>query len=211
MFKSRQVKTHATFQYVAGGNHEVSRKIRQYLRWEPEIGNFALDYDPSWKLIASEEDAAILRYLENGDLLAQCNIVSLTSRPADKPLLLEDFKGEVIKIIRPDPTARVVDASQQQTSKGLKAMQVTVSGEEKGIPLHWIYYNVASRDGRQVTFVFTLEKEIASRVMPAAQKMIDGFVFHDIPQNEEVNNRSSECESLGSVRAAEVAGEPIRT
>ena len=38
---------------------------------------------------ASEEDAAILRYLENGDLLAQCNIVSLASRPADKPLLLD--------------------------------------------------------------------------------------------------------------------------
>jgi hypothetical protein len=177
-----------------------SGKIRRYLKWEPELGNFALNYDPSWKLIASEDEAAILRYLENGDLLAQCNIVSLASRPANKPLSLDDFKNEIVKIIRPDATARVVDASQRQTSKGLKAMQVTVYGEEKGIPLHWIYYNVASPDGRQVTFVFTLEKEIANRVMPAAQKMVDGFVFHAIPKTKKSKAAAHDAKATESSR-----------
>lgn len=177
-----------------------SRKIRRYLKWEPEVGSFALNYDPSWKMIASEDEAAILRYLENGDLLAQCNIVSLASRPADQPLSLEVFRDEVVKIIRPDANARLVDASQRQTSKGLKALQVTVYGEEKGIPLHWVYYNVASQDGRQVTFVFTLEKEIADRVMPAAQKMVDGFVFQAIPATKKSKPVSRDAKASDSSR-----------
>ena len=167
-----------------------ARKIRRYLRWEPEQKNFLLDYDPSWRMIASEGEAAILRYLENGDLLAQCSIVSLAARPSDNPLSLEAFKNEVEKIIRPEKTARVVDASQRQTPKGMKALQVTVYGEEEGIPINWVYFNVASADGRQVTFVFTLEQEIATRVMPAAQKMVNGFVFHAASKQE--NSKSAD-------------------
>ena len=57
-------------------------------------------------------------------------------------------------------------------------MQVTVRAIEEEVPLNWIYYNVASPDGRQVTFVFTLEEEIAARVRPVAKKLVDGFVFY---------------------------------
>ncbi len=159
-----------------------ARKIQQLLQWRPDSKKFNLVYDPSWKLIASEQEAAILRYLDDGDLLAQCNIVELASRPASNPLSLEDFKKEVAKIVEIDSSARLVNASQSQTAAGLKALVVTVYGEELGVPLNWVYYNVASPQGRQVTFVFTLEKEIVNRVLPATKKLVNGFSFLAIPK-----------------------------
>ena len=54
---------------------------------------------------------------------------------------------------------------------------MTVEGVEEGVPLNWIYYNVAHADGRQVTMVFTLEKEIVRRAAPAAEKLVNGFEF----------------------------------
>jgi hypothetical protein len=161
-----------------------SRKIQQLLQWSPKSKKFNLIYDPSWKLIASEGEAAILRYLDDGDLLAQCNIVELASRPASNPLTLEDFKKEVAKIVEIDPSARLVNASQSQTAAGLKALVVTVYGEEGGVPLHWVYYNVASPQGRQVTFVFTLEKEIVNRVLPATRNLVNGFTFLQLPKSK---------------------------
>ncbi len=156
-----------------------SRAIRNLLKWKSD--EFSLKYEPSWKLIAAETDAAILRYLDGGELLAQCNVVKLASRPASNPLMLEDFKQEVSKIVRQDKTARIIDAQQTQTSMGHKSLQVSVEGEEEGVPLNWVYYNVASNDGRQVTFVFTLEQDLSTRVMPAIAKIVNGFEFHNSP------------------------------
>jgi hypothetical protein len=156
-----------------------SHSVRNLVKWEPEAGSFVLKYLPSWKLIASEGEAAVLRYVDDGDLLVQCNIVRLNSRPEDNPLLLEDFKREVTKIIAVDSVSQISGASESHTTNGLRAMQITVRGVEEEVPLNWIYYNVASPDGRQVTFVFTLEEEIAGRVTPVAKKLVDGFEFYD--------------------------------
>ena len=167
-----------------------SGTIRALLKWVADSGSFSLQYEPSWKMIGSADEAAILRYLEKGDLLAQCNIVRLASRPANKPLLLEEFKAEVTKVIAADETAHVVGASETRTRNGLKALQVSVRGVEEEVPLNWFYYNVASADGRQVTFVFTLEEEVAGRVETVARKMVDGFAFHALPEKSRLEQRT---------------------
>ena len=183
-----------------------SKSIRNLLKWQSETGKFALKYDPSWKIIAAEDEAAVLRYVENGDLLAQCNIVQLASRPADKPLSLADFEKEVATIISKDPTSRVSGAEQMTSVAGLKALRVTVKGVEEEIPLNWVYYNLASADGRQVTFVFTLEEAIASRVELAAKKIVDGFVFNQLKSKLQLDLQSEKHQPRG----AKAATDPIR-
>ncbi len=183
-----------------------SKSIRNLLKWRSDSGKFVLKYDPAWKIIAAEDEAAVLRYVENGDLLAQCNIVRLASRPADKPLSLADFEKEVTTIISKDPTSHVIGAEQTTSVAGLKALRVTVKGVEEEVPLNWVYYNVASSDGRQVTFVFTLEEAIAGRVELAAKKIVDGFVFHSEKSNLKSGPQSAEPNS----HDAKAASDPIR-
>ena len=183
-----------------------SKSIRNLLKWRSDSGKFVLKYDPAWKIIAAEDEAAVLRYVENGDLLAQCNIVRLASRPADKPLSLADFEKEVTTIISKDPTSHVIGAEQTTSVAGLKALRVTVKGVEEEVPLNWVYYNVASPDGRQVTFVFTLEEAIAGRVELAARKIVDGFVFHSEKSNLKSGPQSEEPKS----HDAKAAGNSIR-
>ncbi len=183
-----------------------SKSIRNLLKWRSDSGKFVLKYDPAWKIIAAEDEAAVLRYVEIGDLLAQCNIVRLASRPADKPLSLADFEKEVTTIISKDPTSHVIGAEQTTSVVGLKALRVTVKGVEEDVPLNWVYYNVASSDGRQVTFVFTLEEAIAGRVELAAKKIVDGFVFHSEKSNVKSGPQSEEPKS----HDAKAASDPIR-
>lgn len=154
-----------------------SRRIKQRLQWMSDAGKFALEYDPRWKMIASENQAAILRYVDDGDLMAQCNVVQLPSRPASNPLTLEKYREEIETIIRPDKTAKLIGATKIKTTQGLDAFRVSVKGIEKDVPVKWIYYHVAAEDGRRLTFIFTLEQEIADVFQPSDQRMVNGLSF----------------------------------
>jgi len=155
-----------------------SRAIRNQLRWLADNKAFELRYDPAWKLISADTDAAIFRFVENGDLLTQCNVVRLASRPADNPLALSDFRNEVAKAIAKDPNSKIVNADQGKNAHGHQVLRVLVSGIEEDVLVNWIYYNVASADGRQVTFIFTAEEQVLNRVMLPAQQLVDGFLFY---------------------------------
>ena len=154
-----------------------SRRIKQRLQWMSDEGKFALEYDPRWKMIASENQAAILRYVDDGDLMAQCNVVQLPSRPASNPLTLASYRKEIETIIRPDKTAKLIGATAIKTTQGFDAFRVSVKGVEKDVPVKWIYYHVAAEDGRRLTFIFTLEQEIADVFQPSDQRMVNGLNF----------------------------------
>ena len=155
-------------------------KIRQRVRWQSETGKFSVTYEPRWKMIATEKDAAVLRFIDGNELLAQCNIVQLPSRPADNPLTLEDYKTEVAKIIAADENAVLLAATTLPTRTGHMAMQVVVGGEEEGVPVNWFYYHVTNEDGRRVTLVFTLAESVSQRVDPIAAQLVNEFKFEPV-------------------------------
>jgi len=154
-----------------------SRRIKQRLQWMSDEGKFALEYDPRWKMIASESQAAVLRFVDDGDLMAQCNVVQLPARPASNPLTLAKYRKEIEAIIRPDKTAELIGAKEVKTTQGHDAFRVSVKGVEEGVPVKWIYYHVSAEDGRRLTFIFTLEQEIADVFQPSDQRMVNGLSF----------------------------------
>ena len=162
--------------------HTENRKIRQRLKWTSEAGKFALTYDTRWKMIAAEDEGAVLRFVDKGDLITQCSVVQLPARPADQPLKLETYKTEVGKILQADKEARLVSANQFQTPSGLTALRVIVAGQESEVPINWFYYHVSAKDGRQVTFVFTLEEPLANRVAVIADQLINELEFQTVPK-----------------------------
>lgn len=165
-------------------------KIRQRVRWKSESGKFSVTYEPRWKMIATEKDAAVLRFIDGDELLAQCNIVQLPSRPADNPLTLEDYKTEVAKIIAADENAVLLAATSLPTLAGHMALQVSVGGQEEGVPVNWFYYHVTNEDGRRVTLVFTLAESVSRRVDPIAAQLVNEFEFE--PMVKKIASKKSE-------------------
>lgn len=163
-----------------------SKQVERRIKWESTAAEFQISYDPRWRIIASEVDAAILRYVDRGDLLAQCNIVELPARPADNPLPMEQFKTELTKIIEAEASAKIVDSEVLKTSTGLTALRVVVEGVEEKVPVQWIYYHVEANDGRRLTFVFTLEQEIADRFASADKKLVNETIFK--PKSEKAGS-----------------------
>ena len=156
------------------------KKIKFDFRLEPENSQFLINHEKTWRVMASQKDAAVLRYVNDGQLIAQCNIVGLPRRPADNPLTLEDFRSEINRITSNSEGAEITDTGQTSTVNGLKSLFVNVDGFEQGIPFKWLYYHVAADDGRRVTFVFTLEKEMSDYFGDADRNLINNFRFKTI-------------------------------
>ena len=168
--------------------HTKGRVIEQRLQWSSPGVN--LKYDPRWHVIASEDEAAIMRFVSEGDLLAQCNVVQLPARPANRPLTLKEYRTEVARMIAADDVATIVDAKEFKTS-AVKGLSVVVEGEEQGVPVNWIYYHLNGNDGRRLTFVFTLEREVMNQFLPADRKLVDGLAFSPRPTARKTAGRSA--------------------
>jgi len=136
-----------------------SSKVAQRLKFDSERGNYRISYDPRWKLIAGEDDTAIMRFIDKGELLSQCTVVMLPRRAANKPLTLDKYKREIARIIEGDSLAKLVKSD--------------------GLPVNWIYYHLEAKDGRQMTFVFTLAESVADRVLGVADQLVNEFEFLD--------------------------------
>ena len=158
-----------------------SSKVAQRLKYDSDRGNYRISYDPRWKLIAGESDTAIMRFIDKGELLSQCTVVMLPRRAVNEPLELSKYKREIAKMVEKDTKAKLIKANQMKTKTGLKAMSVVVTGEEEGLPVNWIYYHIEAKDGRQMTFVFTLAESVADRVIGAANQLINEFEFLGTP------------------------------
>ncbi len=162
--------------YVKGG------KIRQRLKWVSRLGFCQLIYEPRWRMITEEQEAALLRFIDDKELIAQCNVVLLPRRAANKPLTLDLYKREISKIVDKDKNAKLVTADSTRLPTGETSMRVVVSGIEGGVPVQWFYYNVASPDGRQIAFVFTLESKVSNRAATIAKQLVSEFQFKDPPR-----------------------------
>lgn len=160
----------------------ASRSIRQRIRWDSTIGGFTVLYEPRWRMIDSEIEAAILRFVDEGELLAQCNVVNLPARPANKPLTMDQYRDQVEKIVASDKNARLVDSRQFKTNNGDHVICIVVGGKEGGVPVQWQYYHLGCKDGRQATLVFTLESKVAGKVESHFARLIKEFQFNAKPK-----------------------------
>ena len=165
------------------------KKIKFSFMLDREGSDFQLIHNNKWRVVATEDEAAILRYVHDGQMIAQCNVVELPKRPADTPLKLSEFQDEVSKIIK-ESEARIIDSEKFATASGYDALKVEVSGRESGIPFNWLYYHVEGDDGRRITFVFTMEKEFADYLGIADQNLVKGVTFKT-PRQAKTNELKS--------------------
>ena len=170
------------------------KKLRFSFKLDTPQSQFAVIHDPAWRLIASEDEAAVLRYLRDGQLLAQCNVVQLPKRPTDKPLTMDQFKEEVKKGVA-EGGGRIVSSSKFNNTNGLQTFRVLVDGKQSNVDVRWLYYHLSSMDGRRLTAVFTIEQEMEDEFAAADRLLVNDLSFKDKPKTRSAAQPSSRVKS----------------
>jgi hypothetical protein len=155
----------------------------------PELGSLALAFTSSeggfrflhsrgWQVMVDRHDVAILRMIDRGDLIAQCNASTLPDLPAGKRVSMVAFQADIRRALSKE-FVEIVEASQGTSNDGLRILRVFISGLASELPIQWRYYHISNGAGRQVSFVFTMDAKLVERFAESDQGVIGSFEFTD--------------------------------
>jgi hypothetical protein len=126
--------------------------------------------------MVDRHDATILRLVDRGDLIAQCNISPLPTLPEGQGLTLEGFQNDVKQALGKS-FGEVVEAAQEAGEGRITVQRVTVSGTAGELPIQWTYCHLFDDKGRRASLAFTIEGSLVERFAQIDRELIGGFHF----------------------------------
>ncbi len=157
----------------------AGNRITDSLQLESADGQYVLVHPHAWRVIRNHSGGTTLRYIRDGRMLGQCDIIPLPRRPAEQPQTIEQLKQSVEHNLS-DNQAVIIDSGQSTTPSGLEWIRVDASGSSDNVPLHWSYYVINHSDGRRVQLVFTTEPALAATFGGADLTLVNSIAFADI-------------------------------
>ena len=148
------------------------------LGYAPPGGQFRFQHDRRWYVTNDGPKLAVLRMVDRGELVAQCNVSALPA--VEKAITLVEFQRDVERTLGKN-FGQFVDASQSINEAGYAVFRVVVHGEVGGLPIEWIYYLIQDRQGRRVSLAFTLEQDLQERFAATDRAIVGAMRFMDPP------------------------------
>ncbi|MBN2291856.1 MAG: hypothetical protein JXM70_05490, partial [Pirellulales bacterium] len=154
---------------------EASDEMNQLVHRAP-AGGWELSHDRRWFVTVNERARSVLRMVDRGDLIAQCNITTLAKVEPGKQIILEQFQNDIKEALG-DNFEEFISASQHANESNCRVLRVEASGMSSELPVQWIYYLIADEQGHQVTFTFTVEKTNVERLANADRAVVETLRF----------------------------------
>jgi hypothetical protein len=160
------------------------------LKFEAAKSGFRVLHDRRWRAMVDNGEVSILRLVDRGDLIAQCNISPLPDMTPGKYLALEEFKAEIEEALAKN-FGQIIEAAQTKNENGLRVLKIVASGTSSELPIQWIYYHVSNEQGRRAAYVFTLEARLLERFGAADDLLTSTFEFTARPGPTPANAKST--------------------
>lgn len=134
----------------------------------------------------TDPQVCILRLLDHGSLICQCNFSPVPDAKPGEHTPLEEYEASIRKALG-DQFSEFADRSNIPTEDGRKIFRVTVLGNyylpdgeaSKAVPMSWTYYLVSHPSGRQVSFVFAVEPSLRERLRERDVRLVQSLQFVD--------------------------------
>ena len=155
------------------------------LMFEAPAWNVRFFHDRVWHMFHQNTEVAILRMLDAGRPIAQCNIKKLPDASPGEHVPEEQFRSDVQKTLGQN-FQEFIQSEKIKVRDELFVYRVIAVGtvdrrNEKGeavvAPMQWIYYLVANADGRQLAFVFTVDPTLAEDLKNRDLSIVGGLEF----------------------------------
>jgi hypothetical protein len=139
-------------------------------------GGFGLLHDRRWRVMVDQHDATILRLVDRGDLIAQCNISKLPPLEDNAQLTMEGLQQDIEKSLGKN-FGSIVEASAQVNGQDVRVLRVVVAGVASELPIQWTYYHLSDNEGNRASIVFTIESKLVERFAAIDGEFISAFRF----------------------------------
>ena len=145
------------------------------LEYRSDTKGYRFLYDRRWHVTRDEADLVVLRLVDRGDLIAQCNVAP-SSKAIDKPVELTRFQTDVQSGLG-KMFGRFERAGERVTDSGLRILQAVAVGTAEELPIQWRYYLVHDHQGRALSVVFTLEAPLVEQFHDQDKPILESVEF----------------------------------
>jgi len=162
-----------------------SNDANRLLMFDSPAWNVRFYHDRHWHLFNQTPEVALLRLLDQGGLIAQCNIKKLPDAEPGGHVSEEQFKADIEQTLGKN-FEQFVQSENLKLRQGLFVIKMVAVGsverrnskdEIERIPMQWIYYLTANSDGRQVAFVFSVEPKQVKELDNRDLSIVAGLEF----------------------------------
>ncbi|MFO0900458.1 MAG: hypothetical protein U0836_23760 [Pirellulales bacterium] len=137
-------------------------------------GELSMAVNRGWQVVNEDGQIAVLRLVERGDLLAQCNATRLPPLASGNKLSLADFQTEVRKALG-DNFRQFAEAAELTSGADYHVLRVVAQGSVSDLPIEWRYYHITDRSGRRASLAFTISQQFTERFGENDQELALGL------------------------------------
>lgn len=138
---------------------------RELLLYAPPGGEYQVLHDRQWHLALEDARRAVLKRIERGEPVAQCDLALAPRAGRGRHQDVEQFRDDIRRLLG-EHFGSIVGAGEVGGAEGGGfRYKVAVEGkprEEGDVPL-WYYYLIAGPEGDQLYAVFTLTRALEAR------------------------------------------------
>lgn len=148
------------------------------------FANVELEHDRGWRLFQQSPQVAVLRLIDQGTFVAQCNVAPVLHAAPGEHVPEQKFQDDV----RASLGARLKSIEKAEpipSQPGRFVYRVIARGDSTNGPITWIYYLCAAPDGAQVSFVFAVDTSLRPRLGDRDLQMIKSLRFLEPPKEPE--------------------------
>jgi hypothetical protein len=150
--------------------------MRQLVEEAPKRG-YRFQYGSAWYVVSAEQrELMSLRLLEQGDLIAHCNIATRPPRSEENLETLAEFEREVAKSLG-DKLENVETAREWKTAAGHRCLAVFANGSTEDVKVQWRHYLVSGDNLPQVTISVSVDQSLLERFADADRPIVDSLVL----------------------------------
>jgi hypothetical protein len=125
--------------------------------------NVGFLYDRNWHVFHQSDQVAVLRLLDKGSLIAQCNVEKIPSARPRKQTSEAQFQQDIRTKLGGN-LEEIVKAELLKSDDKRFRYRVTAIGESNKLSMTWIYYLCVAPSGRQVALVFSVETKLLKQL-----------------------------------------------
>jgi len=130
--------------------------IASLLLFQSKHWDVSFIHDRTWYVFQETPEVVVLRMVENGSLISQCNIARIGDVQPGEHASPQKFEND-IRVSLGDQFSQIADQQELRTESGLYINRVVAAGSANGLDMAWIYYLCAAESGRQLSFVYAVE------------------------------------------------------
>ncbi len=152
---------------------------------------FELVYEPAWRVVSDQPDLAVLRLIDRGDLVAQCNVSPLKPLGPGEQLTLEAFR-EGLKKGLGNSFGEFVEAGESLSDSQLRMLRVVIAAKVSEVPIHYVFYHVSDDHQNRLSLAFTMDAEQAERFGRSEETLLSSLRFSEVvPKTEKIPEQAS--------------------